>query len=201
MTQMRRSTRTPEELPPTWYCRDCDAFLPRELFKVVHYRTVDGTTWYYCRPQCHHHYRVTQNAYARRERERRGVVSREERRAAAARHAAQEAAERARKVARRHGFTAAICRYVADLWGKSPHWLVARGRTPDRVEARALVTAILYREHGLGITETSRCIKRDHSTALHLLRSFEPRPEFQELLADYRHMRQQRRAARARKAG
>jgi hypothetical protein len=105
--------------------------------------------------------------------------------------------ERAQVDARRAAFAAAIRRYVADIWEQTPAWVVARDRTPDQVDARSLVVAILYREHGWPITAAAAAIARDHSTALYTLGPRLQQPEFLDLLNDYRHWRAQRKAARA----
>jgi hypothetical protein len=169
---------------------------------VSRLRRRDGTRYYRLDRYCRDHDRARDRAWLdtvpaiqkRRARRAARVRARQEK-------ARQQAAHAQERMRRKEACIAFVRRYVAGLWEHEPAWMLTPDRAPDRVEARALVAAILYREHGLGITETSRCIGRDHSTALHLLRTFEPRPEFQELLAEYRHMRQQRRAARGRKAG
>jgi hypothetical protein len=188
--------------PATQWCPDCAAFLPLAAFRVRQERRKDGSIYYYPDRYCREHTRTRYRAWY--EGRHPDLVRRRAERAAqqrALQDEAQQAAARAEDHARRKAACIAfVQRYVAGLWEQEPAWLRGRGRDPDRVEARALVTAILHREHGIGITETARCIGRDHSTALHLLAKFEPQPEFQELLADYRDMRARRKAARAQRA-
>jgi hypothetical protein len=189
MNQQRSAASTPDELPEQWYCRECDALLPRERFTPQSFPLKDGSRRYYFSRQCTEH----RHAYNRR-------WMTLHRRPSRGRETPQEAAERLERARRKVACIAFVQRYVAGLWEHEPAWLPSPDRDPDHVEARALVMAILHREHGIGITETARVIKRDHSTALHLLAKFEPQPEFQELLADYRDMRARRKAARAQRA-
>ncbi len=190
MSHETSTAATPDDLPEQWYCRECDATLPRARFTPQSFQRKDGSRRYYFSRQCTEH----RHAYNRRYMD----VYRPQH--STGPPTPQEAEERRERARRKAACIAFVQRYVAGLWEHEPAWLLMDARDPDHVEARALVVAILRREHGVGITAAARVIGRDHSTALHLLAKFEPQPEFQELLADYRAMRARRKAARAQRA-
>lgn len=196
--RLRFAAERPEDLPVAKWCPGCAAAVPRSAFRVQQRRRRDGTSYYQMLRYCRDHERVRARAWREA-----GPAVRERRAWRAARdHAKQErerqeaarAQDRARRKAACIDF---VQRYVAGLWERDPGWLLGRSRAPEPVEARALVVAILHREHGLRITAAARAIARDHSTALYLLATYEPQPAFAALIADYRLLREQRRAARA----
>jgi hypothetical protein len=189
-------------LPAQWYCRDCDATLPRDRFKPRRDRRPDGSVYFKFEYRCAEHERAYMTRWRKRAPLRRPAPVETLRTQPAERETDPQAAERAERAEKRRAFVGFIRQYAADQWERDVAWLLDRSREPEQVEARALVVAILYYEHGFGITEAGRAVRRDHSTALHILGKYMPQDSFQELLRDYRHLRAQRKAARAaRKAG
>jgi hypothetical protein len=196
MTPVRTRPSRPEDLPPFWYCRHCAAMLPRDCFTPRRHRLQDGSICYGMEHTCRMHMSAKWKAWHAHRPRYAAVKPPGGGRSPTGGLAHTDGPAWAARQAKRAAFAGAIRQYAAAQWERTPAWLLARDRTPEQVEARALVVAILHYEHGWGITEAARAVERDHSTAMHLMGMHMPEPLFQELLADYRRFRAQRQAAR-----